>query len=358
VEVHLLDPGMIGAGGHNTDWNIQIANRVADLGHSICIYANKRAKNGVERGMQPAVGFQPHFRMDPYLSPQKIDPVSGQIEKYLIGADLIAKDLQLIPDADLWIWPTVFAHQMMGCAEAKPRVPMSFGLHYPPQLSAAWWRIAAKRFHSSGHKVRTIGCILPELVSGYREILTGMDPVVLPVPIDGTPLCHTSLRTVGLLGKARPEKGRQHYQGIVKHCLQRGFHVLVQDDSVLQIKQKLSPRTECISYQVSFDALVSRCDLVVVPYDREKYRERGSGIVWQAMASGTPCVAPSEASFSTRLQQQDSAILYNGDDTTAILRAIDRAADNYTLLGQAASEAAQQWQQTQGIARYVAAMLG
>jgi glycosyltransferase involved in cell wall biosynthesis len=99
-------------------------------------------------------------------------------------------------------------------------------------------------------------------------------------------------------------------------------------------------------------------DLVVMPYEWHKYLGRGSGIAYQAMASGVPCVAPRGATFTRSLQRIGSASLFGSLTEGAIFAAILAARQNFAALAEAAYAGALDWRREHGLAKFVDAMIG
>src|SRR5260221_11092159 len=105
MRVYVLDPGLIYVRGHQHDWDTRISNHLAGLGHDVAFYANVRAKPNALLGFDPRVRVAQHFRLDPYAPPEMFDPICGEIEPHLLGAQTIANDLSKLAPADIWVWP-------------------------------------------------------------------------------------------------------------------------------------------------------------------------------------------------------------------------------------------------------------
>src|SRR5438445_6359381 len=132
MKVYVLDPGLIYVRGHQHDWDTRIANHLVELGHDVAFYANLHAKQDALLGFDERVRVDRHFRLDPYAAPERFDPICGEIERQLLGAQSIANDLSKLPPADLWIWPTAFSYQLRGCAVVESVAKISACLQMPP----------------------------------------------------------------------------------------------------------------------------------------------------------------------------------------------------------------------------------
>src|SRR5579859_735539 len=106
MRVYVLDPGLIYVRGHQHDWDTRIANKLAELGHDVAFFANQQARPNALLGFDGRVRVEAHFRLDPYAAPERFDPICGEIERQLLGAQSVANDLNKLSPADLWLWPT------------------------------------------------------------------------------------------------------------------------------------------------------------------------------------------------------------------------------------------------------------
>src|SRR5215469_12087581 len=104
MRIHVLDPGLIYVRGHQHDWDTRIANHLAELGHEVAFFANRQAKPDALQGFDTRVRVDPHFRLNSHVTPKRFDPICGEIERQLLGAQSVANDLDKLPPADLWLW--------------------------------------------------------------------------------------------------------------------------------------------------------------------------------------------------------------------------------------------------------------
>lgn len=366
MKINLLDPGLVRAGGHHHDWDRRIANLMAARGHEVRVYAYAQASAEAVEGFADAVRIEKLFRMDPYLPPERFDPVCGEIERQMVGRETIVQDLRQVAPADLWLWPTLFSYQLWATAMLRPQAAISACLLlFPGQVTefahaepGPWWRFASKAVRVANLDIRTIGIPEAEGLNAYLPFLDDLDPVQVPIPVDGEPLKRTSLETIGFFGaRPRDEHGSGLVPLLIGRCLKEGFKVVTQDAELLPPRLKAHPALTVLGHEGEFPEKLARADLVVMPYQWHKYLGRGSGIAYQAMASGVPCVAPKGASFSRTLAGLGSASLFSDLSLDGVFGAIARARQNYSTLADAAFRGALDWRKKHGLAKFVDAMV-
>lgn len=110
---------------------------------------------------------------------------------------------------------------------------------------------------------------------------------------------------VGYLSGGRPERGALLVGGIVDACRRRVrvrslVHLVNETveadawEAVCAIAE--APDVDTISGELApevYGAMLARCDLVVLPYDRAAYRRRQSAVLADAVVAGKPVVVPS-----------------------------------------------------------------
>jgi len=368
MRVYVLDPGLIYVRGHQHDWDTRIASHLAELGHDVAFFANQQAKPDALLGFDKRVRVERLFRLDSHVMPERFDPICGEIERQLLGAQSVANDLAKLPPADAWIWPTAFSYQLRACAAVESDARISACLQMPPDTGfglpmaepGPWWRFAAKRLRASGGRVQTVGTLEPECLAAFQHFLGDLDPILLPVPYDGKPVRRTELKTIGFVGGRRFEQGgMQLIAGAIALCLRAGLQVLTQTHECVPVPLRKHPGLEVLDHRGAFPEKVERCDLVIAPYQWSEYTGgRGSGVVYQAIASGIPCVAPYASSPGRSLSRIGSGSLFNEFTSAGIFKAIQSAQANYPALAEAAYRGAQEWREHNGLAKFVDVMIG
>jgi hypothetical protein len=366
MKINLLDPGLIEVGGHHHDWDTRIANFLIGLGHEVSVYAHARALPDALLGFESAVRIERLFVVDPYAILSELDPSCGDIQRQLFRTKMVLSDLKRVERADLWLWPTAFAYQLRGCAAVDTDVQISACLHTPPADDLAlpfaetgvWWRMAAKSLRATGRRILTIGTIEADGLTSFQPFIGELEPIHVPMPIDGTPSRRAELKTIGFLGEHRDEQGRHLVGELIDCCLKAGFKVYTQTDRIVPAVLRHHSGLTLLGYDGDFPSKVERCDLIVAPYRWDKYNSgRGSGVIWHAIASGIPCVAPSGSTPGRALARIGSASAFSGLSVASVFDAILHAQKAYPVLTEAAFRGAQEYRQQNGIARFVDVMI-
>jgi hypothetical protein len=102
---------------------------------------------------------------------------------------------------------------------------------------------------------------------------------------------------------------------------------------------------------------IAKCDLVIAPCNPTEYRWMGSGIVWDAIASGVPVIVPSGTAPGILVEETGAGRVTSALSVDAICRTVIDVQQNYEQISMAAFEASQRWHATQGVKLHVAAML-
>ena len=193
----------------------------------------------------------------------------------------------------------------------------------------------------------------------YRALSHGVDVGVLPIPFpraavvpDG-PDRDRPLNVV-YLGDARAEKGYHLLPSLLtgagvvdgvraRLVAQSNSKLSLEEATIVTARRALASRpveeVELVETALSvaaFDALVRRSDIVVLPYRRDRYVRRTSGVLVQALAAGKPVVVPART-WLADAAPSDAAVTFDEPDdfpgavATAVARhdALSRAARSH-----------------------------
>jgi len=262
------------------------------------------------------------------------DPVSAELSNYIVGATAFAGTLNKYLSAEIASYDWVFVayatqNEAYGVAlwlqtvprEKRPRVALF--CHRPElrwrlgsergKLSAnlSFWRFASSLFERMGSKDR-IQLFAPDArLANVLEIASG-----LKVQVTGlsTPYFLTTEQAldapkqfdIGFIGEFRPERGSELVPDLILQLdRQRPEMRYVLQVRTATEKEKIERRLaeEGFSGNVrfipgnmleslEFARLVPQVQLMVLPYFPDRYRMRGSGVLCECIAYGTPCVVP------------------------------------------------------------------
>jgi hypothetical protein len=361
MRISLLDPALVSLAGHHLEWNLRIADELTSLGHLVEVFASARLDPRVVESFSGRARVSPLFKVFPYIHPRAIDPIAGELAFFLDGAAALAAELRLIDECDLWFWPTLFAPQLYACSMAAPAARISGCIHIDPGFKSVngrmWWRYAFLAAQSTNLRAN-IGVTGPLLQKEYAPLTAAGRIECFPVAFDGAPtgIRKTALARIGFFGNQRPNKGATLIPELVPRLLRDGFQVVVHD-SGNKVRVESAPGLTVLGYVPSLAEEIAKCDLVISPCDPTAYRSMGSGIVWDAIASGVPVIVPSGTAPSLLVEETGAGRLASAISVDAICNAIIDVQQNYEQVSIAAFEASLRWHTTQGIKLHVAAML-
>ena len=361
MRISLLDPGLSSREGHHLEWSLRIVEELTSLGHGVEVFASAHVTRRVVESFSGRASVSPLFRVDPYIDPRQIDPVAGEISFLLDGASALAKDLSQIGKYDLWLWPSLFAPQLYACSLAAPAARIAGCIHLEPGFQALngriWWRYAFLCVERA--KLRAnIGVTTPLLEEEYAPLTATGRIECFPVPHDGAPtvIRKAGVTRIGFFGDQQLRKGRTLIPALVTRLLQDGFQVVLHDSGD-RVRAENTPGLTVLGYLPCLADEIAKCDLVIVPYDPTQYRLMGSGIVWDAIASGVPVIVPADTGPGLLVNETGAGKTISVVSIDAICRAIADVQQNYEQISIAAFEASQHWRTTQGVKAFVAAML-
>jgi hypothetical protein len=362
MRISLLDPGLSSLGGHHLEWDLRIVDELTSLGHEVEVFSSTGVDPKVVELLSGRARLSPVFRIGPYAVPGQIDPIAGELFIFRDGASILAEDLGRIGESDLWFWPSLFAPQLYACSMAVPAPRRISGcIHSEPRFGAEngpmWWRYAFLSAQRANLRAN-IGVTTPLLQKAYGPLTAAGRIECVPVPHEGAPtgVCKSRLTRIGFFGHQRVEKGAALLPELVSRLLQAGFQVVLHDSGGV-VRVENTPGLTVLDYVPCLAEEIAKCDVVIVPCDPTKYRLMGSGIVWDAIASGVPVMVPSDTAPGQLIEQTGAGKTFDVLSIEGICRAVIDVQQNYEQISMAAFEASRRWHATQGVKAFVAAML-
>lgn len=148
----------------------------------------------------------------------------------------------------------------------------------------------------------------------------------LPVPVeprDNRSAHAKETLVMGYLGDARDEKGFQHLSNLVDHhaprhgkeptvrfLFQANFNVPGGEQASRYARSALEGYDKDFVElaigpfdSAEYDGLLSRMDIVLIPYSAENYSARSSGVLMEALSAGLPVLAPSASWMAGLIEQ-------------------------------------------------------
>jgi glycosyltransferase involved in cell wall biosynthesis len=339
MKLFILDPGLRGLSGHHYDFVYKLNAYLTSLGHEVKIYCSIDVGSDVTDRFN---NITPHFRSFPY--PQH----HGEILDYHHHSRLMVEDLSTIEDANYWIWPSAFSFQVNGVRLAQRNVKsvgcvhVEHDYHHTIWGKAQWQDATTDRFKlfAMEHK----------LVEDYVDINVPCQYV--PNPADNIPITHprSHMRTIGFFGHQRIDKGSNKIPSIID-ALADDYNVVWHDSGGGAYYNH--PNVNCYGSVPILSDIIRLCDLVVLPYDRTKYRKMSSGIMCETLSLGIPCIVPSGTAQADWIIDNHSGVVFEDDITMAI----SIAREQYQHIANGAYKAAIDWPHKYGIEKFVSTMM-
>ena len=360
MKINILDHGLATQTGHHFDYCHSMAGRLIEKGVAVnvCVF----------QGAQPEVGaafralgctFTPHFSQFAYAPPhfgahphRKLDAIAQQA----------AAEMNTLAGADLWLFPTLTADHLLAFS-LTPNPPAMVGMvHADPHalhaLGGRAWALGCDNILQRGLKVR-IGAVDP-LVGDYVQTYSAGLPIgTMPIPVYGPSRTHylERPRTIGFFGHQRPERGLALIPNLTRQLLELGYDVVLHDTRQQLQSEGAHPRLHMRAFASDLCAEMAACDLVVCPMDRRSYTQRLSGIVYSAVASGTPFVLPAGTLSAIRTQTLGASCAYVEHTVAGVLAAVQKLASSYPTYAQGAERGARLFRQQHGVDKFVQLLL-
>ena len=341
--------------------NYNVAKRLYELGHETTVYSSKIVDPGAAREFETFSSVQPLFTLNPYYNGLQEDKIAGELIAYNRLSVSQAEELSKVANSDCWIWPTLLASELNACAFANSNVPVAGCIHESTSLigqSDVYWRNAFLNCKNKGFLLN-IGVLEPKLLNEYKPLAANCAQLsVFPIPYEakGINAPKRKLRTIGFFGAQRAGKGIHLVLDLAKELAGMGYKVVIHDSSE-QLNAAEDKNIEFLGYVENLGYEISRCDLVVLPYDPVKYQTKGSGILWESLAAAVPVVGPSKAAIGDLIEKSGAGAVFNHYDIGSILEAIEMAAKNYLSISNNAYDFALSWPLSNGVNRFVGALL-
>lgn len=197
-------------------------------------------------------------------------------------------------------------------------------------------------------------------------------PAVKQLRAPGQPLC------ILYLGDARIEKGYQHLPGIVRalwrdiletgqaYFVLHSYFATHKTDPALtavamarrELQSYPADKVRLITEPLSpgkYWALLEVSDLVILPYDPQRYAARSSGVLVEALAAGKPVLVPARTWMSRQVENAGPVgrVYYDIAEVPDILREMIKSYPTYSQYAIAFSEV---WQRQHNALRLIAAL--
>lgn len=358
MRINLFDPRHESLGGHNVEWNLLIAKDLIRRGHEVQLFCSANASNEARHAFSKFGSVTPMFLADPYAQPQG---KTHELSLFIDVANRMAHRLSQLEPADLWLWPTLFPPQLLSCVLANPGITVSGCIHSEPSSpmpnGKIWWQYAFEKAIQTGLSLN-LSTTTPGLQKIYSGIAPRMAIKCAPIAQDGLPASSpkTRMKTIGFFGMQRSEKGMYLLHALITKLLGAGYEVILQDSNG-RINIENTPNLTTLGYIDNFAQEITRCDLVVIPYNPAPYRYRLSAVAAEAIASGVPVIVPAGTSMGNMVQETGAGKSFSAYNAEIIFQSISAAETDYANVAYAAFRVSQEWLSKHGSKRFVSHLL-
>jgi glycosyltransferase involved in cell wall biosynthesis len=331
----IIDPALRSKGGHHYNAVLRLQGELSKRGIGFSCLGSAYADHEVVRDLGGTPSFTKSVYGRDYADAGEFAGNVAETDRQLSQA------LRRAPSADLLILPC--CDQVLAMAVARylkrrrrvyaPHVVLwlLYGPHHKtatddPLAAAvtvecrdAFANLRASLNIRAGSERRLQAyCETPAMAAFYRALLD-LDVQIAPGPglaLAGRPARAEGLgsaATVVCTGFANRPKGYRLLPGAIEHVLQRHrdvtflIHGIVEGsdaedeqstfDRLSALGDRVVVRQDVLT-QEEYAAWLGRADLVLLPYDRNVYKSRGSGVFIEAQRLGIPVIATQGCAFA------------------------------------------------------------
>ena len=348
----------------------------------------------LEEGLRDELFATPWFRCHTYAS-YDADPVAGWLVNFDFVARTLAEDLtriQGIGKSDILYVNSIQPPQFMGVVrwaqsipeDQRPTVIMEFGTDpgLVAQETPEGLRFSPMdtRVDSRAVLLRYTARSLSEADQKWLRLATfdsqssAIFQMLLDFPVGTLPLPHTAVTscrdrsgtrpiTIGILGHQRGEKGYDKVPALVARLLaeRNDIRVLVHNgwpEGMVTQQQELRTMAaadsrllldERTADAVLWAALLEQTDLIVCPYNRNRFISSYSAVASEAMANAIPLVVPDATTMHAVIREfGEPGTIFREESVDSIHAATVAALDDFDRLAGLAKQASIRWGETRG----------
>jgi glycosyltransferase involved in cell wall biosynthesis len=392
VRVVLLDPSLSTEAGHPARFARLLRAETAHRGWACEIVGAK----DLDPTLAAELGASRHFVTNPYWN-ACADPICGDLEGFIQSNALFARELSPLPisdwsENDFVVLPTVTWLQLYGLAlwlnqtgihQLATTAPL---LMFPPNWSniatqsgidLQFYRLGLKTMERRPRDKLVLHAETSQMAAVYQNI-AGRKVRHIPWPVlPGTERLRTNdifcnePVTVAFLGHARAETGVKILPEIIGRIAETRpktrFRVQLNTDlngDIATILDELRSVEADLTVlegalgQAEFDAELDRTDILLLPYNAESYKMRGSGLFAEAIVRGRAIVVPGATWMAEEARRIGAAVVAaSGTSAADFARAALELIEAGKTLVAPSCEAAKAWASDRTIAMYLDRLL-
>ena len=380
TSVCYIDAAVRDNAGHHANACRHFVSEFLRRGMVVRTFGNRSLDPQVAQKLQ----VEPLFRHYPYSRLRGGAQFSHFVERSSFLADL--KRVWSCGPSDIVFFHTVMAPQLgavalwlRGLELAKtPFVVIGFDLPSGSKLTDQW------SYHTPFY--RKAGTLFPReylrrmLLFAFDEAIAEDYAQLLGLPVQTMPSIHSGLReprlrtkdavgriNLAFLGHQREEKGYHLIPTVARRLIHRALPVTLlvhnsapDDERTSRELRALASANASVVFneepgdQAHWQGLLDKSDLIVLPYEPNRYRESGSGIATEAVSDGIPMVVPRGTTMERlAAKYQGCATAFSRWAADDVAAAIERAVVNFDALAHQAEAGALTWRRSNGVGLFV-----
>lgn len=383
----ILDPNLKNLLGHYFEYDRSVGEAALNKGLECYILAHREASlpSGLPFTVHPVYSWDIWKTVpgENYHSERNITEVSAAFAAETLK---FFQAGQTLSDGDILFLPTITKVQLLGAAAlAEALAPKGVRLQIMLRYQSAFYDgpTAASAFRrlEEAEKFGSISlCSDSHRLAGDLSALTSLPIQVYPIPhtdqlaepASALPKSQRPIHFVSL-GNARGEKGLiEIFKAIRKSAQepwadQAHFTLQCNDpsadviDAIEAFRKIIDPRVTLIDRVLDSEdyySLLRESDAVLVPYHRDIYRDRTSGVFLEAVTAGKIVVCTADTWMSDLLDVQGGGIAVADRSPAKLCSAIGEIVTNFSGMQGRASTASAYWKKIHSPENLVAHLLG
>jgi glycosyltransferase involved in cell wall biosynthesis len=373
--LYIFDPNIKNAGGHYLQYAVRVARATESFGMEALIVANTEAPaTAVGARTLPVFQFDYWQEMCPPKGKDPHDHLAVSAERFAGTLGRIQNDEQLT-NTDILFFPYVNLAEIMGVARWRraagitPRTVLLFRRELDEQGldsgvgarggAALLRQSLADLYACPGNEQIRLLTDSDNLTEEYSETLRRRFQTA-PIPVDPALFAARLPRfdnriNLLYLGDARTEKGYLLLpsiarafrpalaSGTLSMIVQSNFNVAGGEPGIAAARDFLStlPNVTLLDHAMAceeYNEYLLTADLVLLPYQADRYVSRTSGILAEAICAGAPAIVPQGTWLADQVWRRGAGIIYQPLDPDGPAGAVAEALASLDVLKERAED--------------------
>jgi hypothetical protein len=352
LKIAILEPAFVRLRGHYADVAMRVGRELQSREHKVTVYVSEKATlDVVTHFARAGIDLKPYFRV-----PTKwIRNLLGKRFASWARMHIRGADFMNLPDADIYVWPTLDASQFL---------PLRYLQKNRNIVAGAWFDIEVPTFRDAIDSKKsvlskyTLGVYDEHLRVHLAKQFSYDEFRLLPVPFDGLPqlTIGSDQIVVGLFGHIQKSRGEDLLLDLTRSIVESGWSYNL--NGVLHDIVPGNSESTQQSYVDDISPLIAGCHLILWPSDANHYKFQTSGNTFQCIANGTPIIVPAGCLPAQLLDDYGLDYPRFEEQTSeSVMRAAHALVANYDVYKAKALLAAEKWRESQGVKKFVDELL-